>query len=111
MTKVGMWQSGFWFCYHQQRMTPLLPNFLIIHAEGKGALKNRLIWDQLPLWLSGKESAYNARDLGSIPGSRRLPGRRKWQPTPIFLSGKFHGQKSLVGYRPWGAKDQTRLNE
>ena len=29
---------------------------------------------------------------------------RKWQPTPIFLPGKSHGQKSLVGYSPWGGK-------
>ena len=31
----------------------------------------------------------------------RIPWRRKWQPTPAFLPGKFHGQRSLVGYRPW----------
>ena len=33
------------------------------------------------------------------------PWRRKWQPTPVFLPGKFHGQKSLVGYCPWGCKE------
>ena len=31
--------------------------------------------------------------------------RRKWQPTPVFLPGKFHGQRSLVGYSPWGRKE------
>ena len=31
--------------------------------------------------------------------------RRKWQPTPVFLSGKFHGQRSLAGYSPWGPKE------
>ena len=31
--------------------------------------------------------------------------RRKWQPTPVFLSGKSHGQRSLVGYSPWGHKE------
>jgi len=31
--------------------------------------------------------------------------RRKWQPTPVFLHGKFHGQRSLVGYSPWGRKE------
>ena len=30
--------------------------------------------------------------------------RRKWQPTTVFLPGKSHVQKSLVGYRPWGFK-------
>ena len=35
------------------------------------------------------------------------PQRRKWQPTPAFLRGKFHGQRSLVGYSPWGRKRCT----
>ena len=30
------------------------------------------------------------------------PGRRQWQPTPVFLPGEFHGHRSLVGYSPWG---------
>ena len=30
---------------------------------------------------------------------------RKWQPAPVFLPGKFHGQRSLVGYSPWGHKE------
>ena len=31
--------------------------------------------------------------------------RRKWQPTPVFLPGKSHGQRSLAGYSPWGCKE------
>ena len=31
--------------------------------------------------------------------------RRKWQPTPVVLPGKSHGQRSLVGYSPWGRKE------
>ena len=38
------------------------------------------------------------------PWIRRIPWRRKWRPTPVFLPGKFHGQRSLVGYSPWGHK-------
>ena len=34
-----------------------------------------------------------------------IPWRRKWQPTPIFLPGESHGQKSLVGYGLWGCKE------
>ena len=44
-----------------------------------------------------KESAYNAGDLSLIPGSGRFPWRRKWLPTPVFLPGEFHGQRSLGG--------------
>ena len=53
----------------------------------------------------GKESAYKAGDLGSILGMRRFPWRRAWQPTPVFLPGESHGQRSPVGYSPWGRKD------
>ena len=52
----------------------------------------------------GKESACNARDLGSIPRSGN-PWRREWQPTPIFLPGEFHGQRSLAGYSAWGCQE------
>ena len=43
--------------------------------------------ETLPGSSDGKESAYNAGDLGSIPGLGRFPWRRKWQPTPVFLPG------------------------
>ena len=55
----------------------------------------------------GKESACNAgdvRDVNSIPGSERSPGEKKWQPTPVFLPGKSHGQRSLAGYSPWAPR-------
>ena len=52
-----------------------------------------------------KESAMqivcNAGRPGFTPWVGRIPWRRKWQPTPVFLPGEFHGQRSLVGYRPW----------
>ena len=54
----------------------------------------------------GKESACNARGLGSIPGSERSPAEKgKWQLTPVFLFGEPHGQRSLAGYSPWGCKE------
>ena len=51
----------------------------------------------------------DARDLGLTPGSGRSPGEEKWQPTPVFLPGKFQGQRSLVGYSPrnWKESDTT----
>ena len=48
-------------------------------------------------------------DVGSIPGSGRFPWRSKWQPTPEFLPGESHGQRSLAGYSPWFAKSRTQL--
>ena len=35
---------------------------------------------------------------------RKIPWRRKWLLTTVFLTGKFHGQRSLAGYSPWGPK-------
>ena len=36
---------------------------------------------------------------------KKIPWRRQWQPTPVLLPGKSHGQRSLVGYSPWGRKE------
>ena len=49
--------------------------------------------------------AGEAGEVGAIPGWGRSPEVRKWQPTPVFLSGKLHGQRSLAGYSPWGPKE------
>ena len=45
------------------------------------------------------------RDVGLIPGSGRFPWKRKWRPTPVFVPGESHGQRSLVGYNLWGCKE------
>ena len=47
-----------------------------------------------------KNPAAIAEDTGSIPGSERSPGEGNGLPTPVFLPGKSHGQRSLVGYSP-----------
>ena len=39
------------------------------------------------------------------PWDGKVAWRRKWQPTPVFLPGESHGQRSLVGYSPWGCKE------
>ena len=52
-----------------------------------------------------KNQPANAEDLGFDPWVGKIPWRRKWQPTPIFLSGESHGSKSLAGYSPWGHKE------
>ena len=46
---------------------------------------------------------------GFHPWVGKIPWRRKWQPTPVFLPGESHGQRSLAGYRRWGHKE-TRLS-
>ena len=56
----------------------------------------------LPWWLSGKESTCLCRRCSFNLWVGKIPWRRKWQPTPVFLLGKFHGQRSLVGLQPTG---------
>ena len=43
-------------------------------------------------------------DMGSIPGLGRSPGEGNWQPTPVFLPGESHGERSLAGCSPSGSK-------
>ena len=59
----------------------------------------------LPWWLSGKKSACERRRRGFNPWIGKIPSRRKWQPTPVILPGKSHGQRSLACYSPWGLKE------
>ena len=66
------------------------------------------------MWLSGlkKKSACNGGDTGDtglIPGSGRSSGGGKWQPTPVFLPEKSHGQRSLAGYNQKGCKESERI--
>ena len=65
-----------------------------------------------------KNPPANAGDLRDIKGIRhpgfdpwvgKIPWRRAWQPTPVFLPGESHGLRSLVGYSHGVAKIQTRL--
>ena len=61
-----------------------------------------------PCGASGKEPACQRKRhkrLGFNPWVRKIPWRKAWQPTPVFLTGESHGQKSLVGYSPRAYKD------
>ena len=63
-----------------------------------------LSWWSFPDGSDGKESACNVGDLGLIPWVWKIPWRREWQPTPVFLPGEFHGQRSLAGCSPRAPK-------
>ena len=63
---------------------------------------NRPYWG-FPGGAIGKEPACQYRRLkrpGFDPWVRKIPWRRKWQPTPVFLPGEPHGQRSLAGHSP-----------
>ena len=48
---------------------------------------------------------------GFDPWVRKIPQRRAWQPTPVFLPGESHGQRSLGGYSPWGSKESDTTEQ
>ena len=65
-------------------------------------------------WGSGKESTcqysrYKRQEFNTW--IRKIPWNRKGQPTPVFLSGKFHGQWSLVGYNLWSSKESDMTEQ
>ena len=81
------------------------------HTTSSENVSLNLLWPR-PLWLfpggaRGKEHVCQCRKLDPWVGM--IPWRRKWQPTPVFLPGEFHGQRNLAGYNSWGCKGQTQL--
>ena len=62
----------------------------------------------LPRWLSGKEPTCQCRRHRRPefdPWVGKIPWRKKWQPTPVFVPGESCSQRSLVGYSPWDCKE------
>ena len=51
------------------------------------------------------------RETRLDPWVGKIPWRREWLPTPIFLLGEFRGQRSLAGYSPWGRKGSDRTEQ
>ena len=65
----------------------------------------RINFSCFPCGSDNKESAYNAGDPDSVPVVRKIPWRREWPLTLLFLLGEFHGQRILTGCQPWGHKE------
>ena len=122
------WSASF-KAFQRNPRKPHLPSDTLLSLRQEGTKETLLIgssWantgvllyslsnspDGIPWWL-GKESdamqepqeAGASGDVGLDPWVRKIPWRREWQPTPVFLPGEFHGQKSLEGYSPWGHKE------
>ena len=59
----------------------------------------------LPWWLRQQRACLKCKRPGLNPWVRKIPRRRKWQPTPVFLPGGSQGWRSMAGYSPWGCKE------
>ena len=80
-----------------------------IHVAANGIISFFLMAESSTVGSPGgsivKNPPANEGNAGLIAGSGRFPGEvLKWQPTPVFLPGKSHGQRSPVGYSAWGCK-------
>ena len=73
------------------------------------SLKNRLLSVYYTPWASLVAQTVKRLSAMQETWVRSLgwedPLEKEWQPTPVFLPGKSHGRRSLVGYRPWGRKE------
>ena len=66
---------------------------------------------QLPLWLRQLRICLQCRRPRFDPWVRKIPWRRKWQPTPVSFSGESHGQRSLVDYSPQGRRESDMTEQ
>ena len=71
-----------------------------IQTASKSMIQSNLVFTSV------KESACRRHKRCRFsPWVRKIPWSKKWQPTPVFLPGKFHGQRSLAGCSLWGHKE------
>ena len=97
-------------CHPPETITTLLISYSQI--QNKRLKKNeRVKLEEFFLWgFPGgsvvKKSPAGAGVHGFDPWAMKISWKRKWHPTPVFLPGKSHGQRSLAGCSPWGHKSQ-----
>ena len=91
---------------------PAIPDIMVSHARPASARKMLSplasltylclsVW-WVPWWLSAQEPTWHSRRGRFDPCPRKMPWRKKWQPTPVFLPRRSREHRSLVGCRPWG---------
>ena len=98
-----MWGSN-------EDLSPSVPSHPNTHPHTPGVITDRY-FSSSQVVLGGKESACQPRRCGLDAWVRKIPWRRKWQPTPVFLPGKSHGQRSLQALAHGVAKSQTDTME
>ena len=93
----------------QKEQQPIVPRVSFFHSFPSTWYCLAFWWQtfqqvELPRWLSGKKTCQCRRHVFD-PWVRKIPWRKKWQPTPVLLPGEFHGQRNLEGYSPWDYKE------
>ena len=98
--------------FRLNRQRQLHRGVLLSSPESQGYLQEAQLgrWEKgalapLPKGASQVEAICQRRKCGLDPWVRKMPWKRKWQPPPVFLPEECHGQRSAVGYSPWGCKE------
>ena len=88
---------------------PVEETSMMTTCEETSPLIQRLLFESKALWQASQMAqgrvCLPSRRRGFDPWVSKIPWRRKWQPTPVFLPGKSHGQRSLVVCSPWDHKE------
>ena len=95
-------QLGIWVPYNPWSVLFLILSFQIILTQ---------TFTQASLVAQRVSVCLQCRRPWFDPWVRKIPWRRKWQPTPVLLPGKSHGQRSLVDYSPWDCKELDTLSD
>ena len=114
---MGWWRAGHdWvtntFTFHslftmlcQSLLYRKVTQFYIGLVKCSFEFFHKLLWNFLANAILITTQYRRRRRCRLDPLVRKIPWRREWQPTPVFLPGEFHGQKTLVGYSPQGHKE------
>ena len=114
MLAVRFWQTAFCLGKFGDLVAVLAINVKGFLCRNLVSLtrKSPTTWVDFPGGTNGKEAicqCRRCRRLRFYPSVGKMPWRRAWQPTPVFLPGDSHGQKRLVGYSPWGCTESDTI--
>ena len=97
-----------WWDFGRLKISSLWKGPGLVNDVYKSTFKNHfhlLTSSIFPGGSDGKSICLQCRRPRFDPWVRKIPWRRKWQPTPVLLPGKSHGRRSVIGYNPWGHKE------
>ena len=81
------------------------------HFSPKEEQCQRMLKPPFPGDSDSKEICLQCRRPGLNPWVRKIPWKREWLPTPVFLPGEVHGQRSLVSYSHWGCRESDKTEQ
>ena len=83
----------------------IISHFVANHLTHKSVNFKFIYHKQHAQGFTGGSDGKRHKRRGFVSQSGKIPWRKAWQPPPVFLLEKFHGQRSLVGYNPWDSKE------